>query len=97
MLDGAFELVLLDEVPAIGGAAALQEISEGGAGVAPGGVAVALKGGEGGEVVLDGLVGGLEGEEVGHGSGISLVKVCGESSTACGGAGDVGGNGYGAG
>lgn len=52
----AFELVLLDEVPAVGGAAALEEVGEGGAGVAFGGVAVFGEGGEGFEVGFDGLV-----------------------------------------
>lgn len=56
---GAFELVLLDEVPAVGGAAALEEVGEGGAGVAFGGVAVFGEGGEGFEVGLDWLVRGL--------------------------------------
>lgn len=59
VLVGAFELVLLDEVPAVGGAAAFEEVSEGGAGVAFGGVAVLLKGGEGFEVGFYGLVGGF--------------------------------------
>lgn len=58
-LVGAFELVLLDEVPAEGRAAALEEVGEGGADVALGGVAVLREGGEGFEVGLDGLVGGL--------------------------------------
>ena len=48
LLARALELVLLDEVPAEGAAALLDEVSEGGAGVALGGVAVLFEGGEGG-------------------------------------------------
>lgn len=67
LLARAFEGVLLDEVPAVGRAAALEEVGKGGAGVALGGVAVFCEGGEGVEVRLDGLVGGLEGEDGRHG------------------------------
>jgi hypothetical protein len=55
----AFELVLLDEVPGVGWAAAFEEVSEGGAGVAFGGVAVELELREGSVVGLDGGVGGF--------------------------------------
>lgn len=55
----AFELVLLDEMPAVGGAALLKEVGEGGAGVAFGGVAVFGEGGEGFEVGFNGFVGGF--------------------------------------
>lgn len=64
---GAFEGVLLDEVPAVGRAAALEEVGEGGAGVALGGVAMFCEGGEGVEVGFDGLVRRLEGEGRRHG------------------------------
>ncbi len=64
LLAGASELVLLDEVPVVGAAAALEEVGEGGAGVAFGGVAVAVELGEGGVVRLDVGVGGLEGKRL---------------------------------
>jgi len=58
-----FELVLLDEVPVVGAGAFLEEVGEGGAGVAFGGVAVLVELGESGVVGEDWFVGGLEGEE----------------------------------
>jgi hypothetical protein len=51
-----------DEVPAVGSGAALEQVGEGGAGVAFRGVAVELELGEGGVVGLDRGVGGLEGK-----------------------------------
>jgi hypothetical protein len=63
LLVGAFELVLLDEVPVVGAGAFLEEVGEGGAGVAFGFVSVLVKLGEGGVVGEDWFVGGLEGEE----------------------------------
>ena len=63
LFGGAFELVLLDEVPGVGVAALLEEVGEGGAGVALGGVAVLQEQGKGGVVGLDRSVRGLEGEE----------------------------------
>lgn len=64
LFGGAFELVLLNEVPAVGGAALFEEVGEGGAGVALGGVAVFVELGESFVVGLDGLVSGLEREDV---------------------------------
>ena len=43
MLAGAFELVLLDEVPVVGAGAFFEEVGEGGAGIAFGGVSVLVK------------------------------------------------------
>ena len=63
LLACSFEVELFDEVPVVGGAAALEEIGEGGAGVALGFVAACVELGEGGVVGKDGFVGGLEGEE----------------------------------
>ena len=53
-------------MPAIGAAILLEEVGEGGAGVALGGVAVLPEGGEGGEVGFYRGVGGLERKEGGH-------------------------------
>jgi hypothetical protein len=58
--------MISDEMSAVGRAAALKRVGEGGAGVALGGVAVFVELGEGFVVGLDGLVGGLQWEEV-HG------------------------------
>ena len=63
LFGGAFELVLLYEVPGVGGGAALEEVGEGGTGVAFRGVAVVQEPLEGGVVGLDWSVSGLEGEE----------------------------------
>ena len=54
---GAFEWVLLDEVPAVWAAALLEEVGEGGAGVAFGGVTVFLELGEGFVVLAEAWVG----------------------------------------
>ena len=59
LFGGAFELVLLDEVPVVGGAAFFEEVGEGGAGVSFGLVAVELELREGGVVGLDGSVRGF--------------------------------------
>ena len=59
----ALELVLLDEVPGVGMAAFLEEVGEGGAGVAFGVVAVEVELGEGGVVGLDRGVRGLQRKE----------------------------------
>jgi hypothetical protein len=59
LLVGALELVLLDEMPTVGGGAFFEEVGEGGAGVAFGVIAVKVELGEGVEVGFDGLVGGL--------------------------------------
>ena len=59
LLAGPPEVELLDEVPVVGGAAALEEVGEGGAGVALGGVAAVLELGEGGVVGLDWSVRGF--------------------------------------
>ncbi len=56
LLGGAFEGVLLNEVPVVGRAAFFEEVGEGGAGVAFGGVALAVELREGGVIGLDGLV-----------------------------------------
>ncbi len=53
LLACAAEVILLDEVPAVRSAAGLEEVGEGGAGVAFGGVAVLLELREDGLVVLD--------------------------------------------
>jgi len=68
LLVGAFELVLLDEVPVVGAGAFLEEVGEGGAGVAFGFVSVLMKLGESGVVGEDWFVGGLEGEEAHEGT-----------------------------
>ena len=66
LFGGALELVLLDEVPVIGSGGALEEVGEGGAGVALGGVAVLVELLEGGVIGLDVGRGRLEGKEA-HG------------------------------
>ena len=52
-------MVLLDEMPAVWGGAFLEEVGEGGAGVALGGVAAVLELGEGSVVGLDWSVRGF--------------------------------------
>jgi hypothetical protein len=63
LLVGAFELVLLDEVPVVRGGATLEQVGEGGAGVAFSGVAMLVELLKGGVVGLDVCGGGLEGKE----------------------------------
>jgi len=72
LLVGAFELVLLDEVPVVGAGAFLEKVGEGGAGVAFGFVSVLVKLGESGVVGEDWFVGGLEGEEA-HRTGVTIA------------------------
>jgi hypothetical protein len=59
----AVRRVLLDEMPVVGAGAFLEEVGEGGAGVALCFVSVLMILGEGGVVGEYWLVGGLEGEE----------------------------------
>ena len=59
LLIRSFEVELFDEVPVVGGAATLEEVGEGGAGVALGVVAAVGELGEGCVVGLDGCVGGF--------------------------------------
>ena len=66
LFGGAFELVLLDEVPAVGRAARFKEVGEGGAGVAFGVVAVKVELGEGGVVGSNGFVRWFETEKRWH-------------------------------
>lgn len=65
----AFEGVLLYEVPAVGSRTFLEQVGEGGAGVAFGGVAVLFESGEGGVVGLDGGVRRLQRERAHAGLG----------------------------
>jgi hypothetical protein len=80
LLAGAFEVVLLDEVPAVGSAALLEEVGEGGAGVAFGGMAVFLELGERLVVGLDGFVRRLEWEEGRRAHGRMCTTVLGDGA-----------------
>ena len=85
LFGGALELVLLDEVPRVGVAALLDEVGEGGAGVALGVVAVEVELGEGGVVGLDRDVRGLQREEA-HWASFQFTLSRGDSRSS-GGAG----------
>jgi hypothetical protein len=60
LLAGAFELILLDEMPVVCGGAAFEEISKCGAGIAFGVMAEVVKRFQRVVVMLDGLVRGFE-------------------------------------